>query len=252
MSKIKYTRVIAAAAVVALGAGCANDGTAPGEGFGIGDALIGAVLVGGVVLAEKEVEKEKERQRKIERREREEEEFEAEWQSHAERDNSPQFRKHIKTVTPSSISLCPKHIAGDREFGGNGPDVKASAVIVNGLGRMTRSGVRKNYVAIEVSFEVKETKSNWSEARGREKIILSYAPVGGSVRVLSDRGSTWSYEDVNHSADTKYLASTELVKRFEAKGDTGGNDIGNCTGDDSYLKVEFNPVRLEISAPIRS
>jgi hypothetical protein len=34
------------------------------------------------------------------------------------------------------------------------------------------------------------------------------------------------------------------VQRFEILGDTGGNDIGNCTLDDVYVKVFFNQIQV--------
>jgi hypothetical protein len=33
------------------------------------------------------------------------------------------------------------------------------------------------------------------------------------------------------------------VEIFEIMGDTGGNDVGNCTSDDVYMNVYFNEIR---------
>ncbi len=41
--------------------------------------------------------------------------------------------------------------------------------------------------------------------------------------------------------------SNGLVKRFEANGDTEGDDIGNNTSDDSYLNIYFNQVNITMA-----
>jgi len=230
--------IITAVSLVAFSTGCASNGPESGEGISAADVLAGAVILGGLALIKDD----------------EDDDVSTTQQppSPAEPDNSGNFQKYITTVTPRSINLCPHQVGGgDREFDGNGPSVTASAVFKTVRGRTTRDGVSQQLV-VEVNFRVKETKSDWSEARGSRTSFVHSVPSGGSIRVLSDRRSSWEYVDVNHAADTKFLASTELVRRFEAKGDTSGNDIGNCTGDDSYLKVDFNPVEIEVSTPVRS
>ncbi|MFK7922912.1 MAG: hypothetical protein AB8H47_13185, partial [Bacteroidia bacterium] len=140
---------------------------------------------------------------------------------------------------PSSYErLCPSHIAGDREFGGNGPNV---------IARATLDIVNEREVWVEIFFNVKETKSNWTEARYRESYKLKTIPVGFKFnRFLSDQETSWNYTDTDHALDTKTFTSAHLVKEFRAKGDTGGDDVGNCTSDDAYLSVWFNKVRIEI------
>ncbi|MEM6342225.1 MAG: hypothetical protein AAF927_00040 [Bacteroidota bacterium] len=140
---------------------------------------------------------------------------------------------------PSSFErLCPSHIGGDREFGGNGPNVTAEASL---------SIVNQREVWVEIYFHVKETKSNWTEARYRESHLLKTIPAGFKFkRFLSDQQTTWTYTDNDHNLDTKSYSSAHLVREFRAKGDTGGDDVGNCSSDDSYLSVWFNKVRIEI------
>ncbi|MEL6589513.1 MAG: hypothetical protein AAFQ87_06725 [Bacteroidota bacterium] len=153
----------------------------------------------------------------------------------------PKEEPEIKTFElqpPNFLKKCPTHIGGDREFDGNGPNTTC---------RATLSIVNQDEVWVEIYFHVKETKSDWTEARYRESFKLGNIPNGFRFnRYLSDTETIWTYTDTDHSVDTRSYSSAHLVKEFRAKGDTGGNDVGNCTNDDAYLSVLFHKVRLEI------
>ncbi len=146
---------------------------------------------------------------------------------------------------PASLSqLCPSHVSGDREFGGNGPDVQAEAELII---------VNDKEVHVRVYFNAKETKSDWTEAEGEWTFKIfptSSNPAPSSTyrirRILSSTMSSASYRDNDHSVDVPSV-SGGLVSRFECVGDTGGDDVGNCNGnDDANLSVFFNQVRIEI------
>lgn len=140
--------------------------------------------------------------------------------------------------------LCPSHIGGDREFDGNGPRVQTNAQIFI---------VNQKEIHVRVFLNAKETQSDWTEAEGEwtYKIFPTLvAPAPSNTykitRILSSASSSASYTDNDHSVDIPSV-SGGLVSRFECIGDTGGNDVGNCNGnDDVNVTVIFNQVRIEI------
>lgn len=145
---------------------------------------------------------------------------------------------YTREFVPNAMeSLCPNHIGGDKEFDGHGPDVSMSAQIYI---------VNQREIWAEVKFHVKETKSNWTEARGEWNRKLWTAPTGEKItNILSDSYSSGSYTDTDHSIDIITLGSGHLVSYFRSVGDTGGDDVGNCNGDsDSNLSVFFNTIRV--------
>lgn len=140
--------------------------------------------------------------------------------------------------TPLPITrLCPNQIGGDREFDGHGPEVRCSATL-----KLENSGKE---LWVTITLHAKETRSDWSEADGKWERKLETAPVGKKfVRIVSDTYSTAQYTDTNHRLDLPQVLGGSLVEKFEVMGDTGGNDIGNCTDDDVYLNVHFNEIVL--------
>ena len=148
--------------------------------------------------------------------------------------------KSTRNVTiATKTRLCPKRTGnGDREFSGNGPRVKATARIAI-LG--------KTRIRLTLSLHAKETKSDWTEARGTWSYTVYTAPSGYKItRILSNVVSEAAYTDNNHKLDIPKVTRGNLVRRFEVMGDTGGNDVGNCTTGDVYMNVVFNTVRIEI------
>jgi hypothetical protein len=142
--------------------------------------------------------------------------------------------------TPASITrLCPTHIGGDREFKGHGPDVKVDATI------RTRNSDREIWVTLHL--HAKETRSDWTEAEGTWERKLWTAPTGKRIASIeSDRFSEASYRDTNHSLDRPSVRGGALVSKFEVMGDTGGNDVRNCTSDDVYMNVYFNDIQVKL------
>lgn len=140
-------------------------------------------------------------------------------------------------VTPSSITrLCPTHIGGDREFKGHGPDVTVTAEIER------RNGNQEIWAVLYLN--AKETRSDWTEAEGNWDRRVWSVPTGQKVNSIdTDLESNAGYVDTDHDLDRPSVRGGTLVSRFEVMGDTGGNDVGNCTADDVYLNVYFNEIR---------
>lgn len=140
-------------------------------------------------------------------------------------------------VIPDTDKLFPNHTEGDREFDGHGPDVNMSA---------TLEIVNAREVWVRINYYLRETTPDWSTASGAWNFKVFTA--SGDKKILSIESSSFSnasYRDTDHSIDIPSV-SGGLVSQFLSKGDTGGNDIGNNTNDDSHLIVKFNPVTIMI------
>lgn len=99
-----------------------------------------------------------------------------------------------------------------------------------------------------VYYKVRETVSDWSEAVYDEYITLYTAPAGRTITSInSDTYIEVNYIDWNHNTAPVTLGSNQPAWRFIMNGDTQGNDIGNCTTDDAYLTVNFNPVQVTLN-----
>ncbi len=145
-----------------------------------------------------------------------------------------------RNFTPESITRqCPTHIGGDREFKGHGPDVTVRATL----------SIRNSNTEVWVNLylHAKETRSDWTEAEGSWDKKLWTVDSGFKIkRIESDISSNASYRDTDHDLDRPSVRGGSLVDRFEVMGDTGGNDVGNCTDDDVYLNVYFNRIDVII------
>lgn len=172
---------------------------------------------------------------------------------------TPAQNKSTKSFTIAPRSrLCPKKIGGDREFNGHGPNVSASARLrIGGPHGRTR-------IFLDLFMNAKEDRHDWTEAQYRRTGQLVYEVPKDSqgkhafkiTRIKSATFTNAFYKDTDHNLDildkrrreNRARFSGDLVKRFEIMGDTGGNDIGNCTRDDVYMNVIFNPVQIEIQS----
>ncbi|NKB82627.1 MAG: hypothetical protein GKS05_12230 [Nitrospirales bacterium] len=157
----------------------------------------------------------------------------------------PQAKSNKSISISSKSRLCPTNTRrGDREFGGHGPKVTATA-------RVSLQG--KTKVVLRLFLHAIETKRDWTETRGTWTYTVYTAPTGYKInRIISNPYSEARYIDNDHGLDITTQTSKpkitggNLVRRFEIMGDTGGKDIGNCTRDDVYMNVHFNSVKLEI------
>jgi hypothetical protein len=149
---------------------------------------------------------------------------------------------HTDTVAPfTSGQLCPNKIGGDREFNSNGPAVSASAEL------FTKNGAE---LWVRIHLHEKETRSDWSEAEGWWEFPLWTMPGGATfLDYTPNQPSTADYIDTNNQLDIPTVQGSALVQRFEIMGDTGGDDIGNCTNDDAYINVFLNQIQVRYSTP---
>ena len=148
----------------------------------------------------------------------------------------PEFDKGVIKKSVNPISYIPPHVWGDREFDGHGPDVSLSATTWK-----VNDYVKKRYeIHSRVYMNARETKSDWTTARGSKSVVL-YRHNKPIKRIVSDSYSAASYRDRNHSVDVLRLSASELVNRFEVVGDTKGKEAGDRTG----VTVHFNPIAFE-------
>jgi len=153
--------------------------------------------------------------------------------------NTPE--PEIYTIVLDPINdICPVHIAGDREFGGNGPEVtiRCEARIVN-----------ENSIYVDVYFHVKETTSNWTEGLFEgDFLIYDDVPNGKKIsQITSSIRSHAYYVDNDHSFDNPPITNGNLVQSFQSIGDTSGNDLGQCiSNSDAELNIYFNQMTIEL------
>ncbi|MCP4420679.1 MAG: hypothetical protein GY805_29070 [Chloroflexi bacterium] len=151
--------------------------------------------------------------------------------------NQPRSVEQTIIIPPVlSERLCPDKIGGNRDFSGNGPDVTATANLY----------VKNNTeLWIKVTLHAKETKSDWTEAYKEWNWSVWPGTGGARITGFTPIGtSTATYRDNNHQLDTPNITGSALVQRFDIIGDTDGDDIGNCTLDDVYMKVQFNQIEI--------
>lgn len=127
---------------------------------------------------------------------------------------------------PTDFRFVPPHVAGDREFNGNGPDVFARAFL-NGVVSHRRN------LTVTLCMDAVETKPDRTRANGCSPEHLIYqAPLGQCIRSAS-RGvyDELRYRDTDHALDVfggQVVGS--FVSRWEAMGDTDGSEAGTRTG----------------------
>lgn len=135
----------------------------------------------------------------------------------------------VKTVSVDPTpKFVPSHVAGDRDFGGNGPRVDVSASI--SLQNQTEIWAR-------VRMQAKETRADWTEVAGSTNFLIYRhdRPIG---QLMTPMSASASYTDVNHADDEIVLGAGGLVERFVCTGDTAGPDAGTRTG----VVVHFNAI----------
>jgi hypothetical protein len=148
----------------------------------------------------------------------------------------------------SFLRLCPTHVGGDREFKGHGPEVDASVTL--------RRAAGNEQVALDIYLHEIETTSDWSEAEYSRTQSLITAPSGRPYTQIwapdASGAFAWTglgnaptygnaiitYTDTDHALD-RFFNPQWWVSEISIIGDTGGNDIGNCTTDDAYITVRL-------------
>jgi hypothetical protein len=137
------------------------------------------------------------------------------------------------------VRLCPVRArTTDREFGGNGPEIRARSEITQ----------EDQTLRLSAFMSAEETGRGSSRASKGWEGLLYTAPAGWRITNFEPKRSETSYTDTNHEEDAPPVRGGSLVSSFRFKGDTGGDDIGNCTEDDTYMTVAYNPVTVTLQA----
>jgi microsomal dipeptidase-like Zn-dependent dipeptidase len=156
---------------------------------------------------------------------------------------------------PAITNLCPSQkIAGDNEFGGHGPHIKGTVSL-----RISPDGTNLQAV---ITFNAKETTSDWSEVRGSWTINigepapagLRYTSVNGEKissfdRVLSGGGRNEVLEGCD-GGEHIITPAGGPVSKIIVVGDTGGGDISadnDCNCDTRIVRIELKPVSLTLA-----
>jgi hypothetical protein len=141
----------------------------------------------------------------------------------------------------------PPHTEGDEDFKGHGPAVNVRATA-------RQSG---NSVLIQLCMTARETRADWTTARGCMTPQVAYTAAGDErlVRIVSDVDTEWRYVDTNHDVDRQSFPSGELVRMFEVVGDQRGDDASHGTSVTAYfnhMQVELERLPRPVTAPGRS
>jgi len=140
-------------------------------------------------------------------------------------------RKEVRSFQPTPYTHIPQHILGDREFNRHGPDVEASATIMN----------RQMYIEAEVYMIARETSADWTTAQGKAVVRLYSVEPGWRIADVSGKlDDKIGYRDSNYDPDVFDRGSGGPVKRFSAVGDSAGVDAGTQT----RVQVEWNPLMM--------
>lgn len=147
---------------------------------------------------------------------------------------TPVCEEKIISIQPGSITYMPPHVFGDKDFDGNGPRVIADV----------RLSVGPRDIVARIYMDAKETKSDWTEARGTTvNTIYTADPDWRIDQVLGPLVSHHEYIDNDdHVSDSFDLGGGGLVRRFVYVGDTGDDEAGTRTKVD----VTFNQIRIRV------
>jgi len=171
----------------------------------------------------------------------------------------------IKTVTPKAVKgLCPHSlVSGDLEFGGNGPKVYGSIMLI-----VSES---QEEIQAQITFNARETAKDMftgrSEVKGFWKAPIYTAPQGMKISKIVSNDLLTKFEKVLKGGGASQifgggadgsphfltigdgLENKGKVSQIELVGDTGGWDIStdnDCTNDTRILEVKFKPIKIEL------
>lgn len=141
---------------------------------------------------------------------------------------------------------CPTWNAGDRDFQGHGPYIRVHARL-----EPVNVGVSHPEVRLIVDFSARETVSDYTSASGRWAWTLYTVSSGwtfdGFYPFLDASGTDFSYTDVSRIPDVFTFSEPEFVSSATIIGDTDGNDVGNCTTDDTRIvRIDYRSVRVRL------
>lgn len=144
---------------------------------------------------------------------------------------------------------------GDAEFGGNGPEINATA-------KIEISPDRRQIVAI-AAMTAQETNGGDTRGEGTWRKTIYTAPPGQLIDEIYTTSETYvnfvskaaGFQIIGAIGDQntpKVDPKQDLVRNFRIVGDTGGDDLSgdNDCGDDTRMSVEFHPIKFKlIDAP---
>ncbi|MBK8702854.1 MAG: S8 family serine peptidase [Saprospiraceae bacterium] len=161
---------------------------------------------------------------------------------------------NVQNVLPAAITgLCPSNkIAGDHEFGGNGPRLSGSINI-----SISPDG---NNLLARIDFIARETGGDWSEVRGSWTRTIYTAPPGMRILNINSTPSV----NINHlligggrdefwqgcDGDEHAFVPGGPIARMVVVGDTGGADISgdaDCNCDTRINRIEFNSISVSLT-----
>jgi hypothetical protein len=146
-------------------------------------------------------------------------------------------------ILPEKIEkVFPKKVNGDREFDGHGPKISGNI-------RLSISEGKGQLIA-HINFTLEETEGDKTKAIIDNETRLVYnAPPGKQIKQIinpTNLQSDFDYVQQGHGPRRKNAAAGGPVSHIIIQGDTGGNDVGNNTNDDSYVSVYFNGLVIEL------
>jgi len=136
---------------------------------------------------------------------------------------------------PAVNRFIPPLVRGDSDFGGHGPDVRATATLV---------GIGTNRLSVRLFMEAVETQSDWTTARGTSANYLIYtAPAGNCIRSVTEGtfdelrylDSNWAVDIFPHQVDS-------FVREYNLLGDTNGGEAGSRTG----MAITTVPIHADV------
>jgi len=160
--------------------------------------------------------------------------------------------EEVTIYPPDMEDICPRHIAGNRDFNSHGPNV---TVICEAI-------FNDSEIYIHVYFNLIQTTDDWTEGQFDDYIKIYDVPNGKKIsNILSDNLSITLFEDTDHGADVVHSGgnfgtegdigiSGNLAETFIVIGDTDGNDVPAandiCSEHHGELNIYFNPITIEL------
>lgn len=149
----------------------------------------------------------------------------------------PKTREDWASIAP--ITYVPPHTNGDRDFDGNGPNVRVNAFLF----------MRPDHLYLRVYMKVSEDAPDWTTAEGWSAEHRFYnAPPGWHIKSIGGK-TAWNplvkYTDVNIEPDR---FNTDLGQVIIV-GDTDGDEAGTLTRVDIARFIYRVPVLLEENVP---
>jgi len=123
---------------------------------------------------------------------------------------------------PPSSRFIPPLVRGDREFNGHGPDVTVNARLL----------AFSQSIDVSLFMNAVETRSDWTTASGSRSYRIYTAPPGMCIQSVNiGTFDSLQYRDTDHAVDVfSGQDPFSFVGRYEAVGDTSGDDAGVSTG----------------------